>query len=186
MERMWYYAKTGSSEKQGPISEKDLKSIIAIGQITGQDLVWSEGMKNWVPLHRVPELTPPGTISAAPTPATSFPVSPSDDLPPGLAGWMQFVGVVHIVLGVISCLTCFGIITGVFMLIGGSALLRAKGLLLLVDQIPPTLLPFFEKLKTFIKMMGIMYILTIVLFGVGIIMQVVMATVGLSRIAGGH
>ena len=185
MERMWYYAKSGSSQKEGPISENDLKSIISTGQLTSRDLVWSEGMKNWVTLDHVPELAPPGTIRPAPVVEAVLLNSSAGDLPAGLTSWMQFVGIVNVVLGVISCLTCFGIITGVFMIIGGSALMKAKGLLLMVDRIPPSLTPFLEKLKTFIMMMGIMYILTIVLFGVGLVMQIVMATVGLSKITGG-
>ena len=184
MERMWYYAKSGSSEKQGPLSENDLKSIISIGQLKAQDLVWSEGMKNWVTLDHVPELAPPGGFSPAPVPATAFPVSSAGDLPSGLTSWMHFVGIVNVVLGVISCLTCFGIITGVFMIIGGSALMKAKGLLLLVDQISPSMVPFLEKLKTFIMMMGIMYILTIVLFGIGMIVQIVAMIAGLGKLSG--
>ena len=184
MERMWYYAKSGSSQKEGPIAEKDLKSIISIGQLTSRDLVWSEGMKNWVTLDHVPELTPPGTISPAPVVDAILLNSSTDNLPSGLTSWMQFVGVVNMILGVISCLTCFGIITGVFMIIGGSALMKAKGLLLLVDQIPPSMVPFLEKLKTFIMMMGIMYILTIVLFGIGMIVQIVAMIAGLGKLSG--
>ena len=81
MERMWYYAKSGSSQKEGPIAEKDLKSIISIGQLTNRDLVWSEGMKNWVTLDHVPELTPPGTISPAPVVDAILLNSSTDNLP---------------------------------------------------------------------------------------------------------
>ena len=186
MERMWYYAKSGSSQKEGPIAEKDLKSIISIGQLTGRDLVWSEGMKNWAPLSSVPELAPPpGMAVPGAAPATdSFPSVGSAELPAGLTSWMQFYGVLHIVLGVISCLTCVGIFTGIFMLIGGLALVRAKALLLLVDQIPPTMFPFFEKLKSFFMMLGIMYLVGIALAGVGVLMNLVMAAATMSKLTG--
>ena len=187
MERMWYYAKSGSSQKEGPIAENDLKSIISIGQLTGRDLVWSEGMKNWATIDQVPELAPPGTLIPSPAVATtSFPSAGIGDLPAGLTSWMQFYGVLHIVLGVISCLTCVGIFTGIFMLIGGLALVKAKGLLLLVDEIPASMLPFFEKLKSFFMMLGIMYLVGIALAGVGVLMNLIMVTATMSKLVGAH
>lgn len=45
---MWYYSK--DNEKLGPVDEAQFKSLIAERNITGETLVWREGMPDWQPL----------------------------------------------------------------------------------------------------------------------------------------
>ena len=47
----WYYAKNG--ERQGPISEASLRSMLVTGEIAQTDLVWREGMPDWLPAGEV-------------------------------------------------------------------------------------------------------------------------------------
>lgn len=47
----WYYAKDGS--QQGPVGTEDLQSKIAAGQVAATDLVWRDGMKDWLPVSEV-------------------------------------------------------------------------------------------------------------------------------------
>jgi hypothetical protein len=81
----WYYTKVGI--KQGPVPESELLQKIRRGEIDGGNLVWKEGMPDWLPLSRVPELlgqSQSNMPAAAPTqqvslekPELSFPVHQS-------------------------------------------------------------------------------------------------------------
>jgi GYF domain 2 len=51
---IWYYAR-GESE-QGPISTAQIKALAATGSLHRDDLVWKEGMENWLPASEVDEL----------------------------------------------------------------------------------------------------------------------------------
>ncbi len=51
---MWKCIVNG--QEFGPISEDQLKGWIAERRLTANDLVWTEGMAEWVPLQTVPEL----------------------------------------------------------------------------------------------------------------------------------
>lgn len=55
---IWYYAR-GESE-QGPISSAQIKALAATGALRRDDLVWKEGMENWLPANEVDELFPNG------------------------------------------------------------------------------------------------------------------------------
>jgi len=175
MERMWYYAMPGG-DKKGPVGEAEIKVLTAEGKVKPADLVWSEGMQNWTPLSQVSALggtpeTPPAESAAAvsphvptqPMPASIESAPASVMMPEGLTGWMGFVGVMLIVFGVLSCLSCFGIVTGVLMIIAGTSVMGAKNLLAGMNRVDPAMLPFFLKLKTFFLMSGVMYILSLVM-----------------------
>jgi hypothetical protein len=53
---IWYYAR-GESE-QGPISTAQIKALAATGALRRDDLVWKEGMDNWLPASDIDELFP--------------------------------------------------------------------------------------------------------------------------------
>jgi hypothetical protein len=76
---------------------------------------------------------------------------------------MTFIAVINIVGGIFSCLTCIGIIWGIFMIIAGTSLLAAKNALSGITAVDSSLALFFEKLKSFILMTGILYIITVIL-----------------------
>lgn len=50
----WYYAKNGA--QQGPVSLEDMKSRIAMGEVSATDLAWREGMSDWMPVSAIAEL----------------------------------------------------------------------------------------------------------------------------------
>ncbi len=52
----WYYAQNGQSV--GPISQAELKGLVASGQVKPDDQVWHESMANWAPARKVPGLMP--------------------------------------------------------------------------------------------------------------------------------
>ncbi|MCU0797077.1 MAG: CD225/dispanin family protein [Akkermansiaceae bacterium] len=60
----WYYAKDGG--QRGPVSEGEMRDLIAQGVVKPADLVWKEGMGDWLPVTKVAELS---TALAAPASA---------------------------------------------------------------------------------------------------------------------
>lgn len=66
----WYYARGG--QQLGPVSADEVKSKLSSGELSGQDLVWQEGMGNWQPAANVQEfagLAPGQSASPAQDPA---------------------------------------------------------------------------------------------------------------------
>ncbi|MDB6170841.1 MAG: hypothetical protein JWL59_152 [Chthoniobacteraceae bacterium] len=58
----WYYD-AGGGERQGPITEAALDSLLSAGSITDDTLVWRQGMTEWAPLRsaRMPSVGSPET-----------------------------------------------------------------------------------------------------------------------------
>ncbi|CCD96996.1 conserved membrane hypothetical protein [Bradyrhizobium sp. ORS 375] len=52
--RSWYYAAQG--QQQGPVSEDELRDLIARGVVTAETLLWSDGMAGWEKAGRIPGL----------------------------------------------------------------------------------------------------------------------------------
>jgi|AntRauTorcE11897_2_1112592.scaffolds.fasta_scaffold99110_1 hypothetical protein len=62
----WYYSKNG--EQKGPISREELSAMKSSGEVITTDLVWKEGMSDWLPLGQVDEFGgggPPLTSTAS-------------------------------------------------------------------------------------------------------------------------
>lgn len=83
-------------------------------------------------------------------------------LPPGLGGWMTFVGIMNILGGIVAILSCFGLITGILALVAGVAVMSARSALETVTSIEAGLRPFFDKFKLFIQMLGWTYLVGII------------------------
>ncbi|MDB5319605.1 MAG: domain containing protein [Phycisphaerales bacterium] len=64
MSQQWYYTR-GGGPQTGPIETDALRQLIATGNVTTQDLVWSEGMPDWQRAADVPTFFTP----ADPAPA---------------------------------------------------------------------------------------------------------------------
>jgi hypothetical protein len=47
----WYYSKAG--KRSGPVGGQQLKELAAKGQLDPADLVWKEGMAQWVPASKI-------------------------------------------------------------------------------------------------------------------------------------
>jgi hypothetical protein len=63
-EAIWYFA-DGDVER-GPVTEAQLRTLIGTGNLTREDLVWKEGLEDWLPAGEVPSLfdataAPPST-----------------------------------------------------------------------------------------------------------------------------
>jgi hypothetical protein len=50
----WFYAR--NNQQQGPVALAALQDLVRTGQLQASDLVWREGMPNWLPAAQVPDL----------------------------------------------------------------------------------------------------------------------------------
>jgi hypothetical protein len=73
MEAVWYFVVNGVST--GPVSWAELKQAATAGKFGPGDLVWKEGMPEWVPARTVADLFP-GTAPTPPAPPATYGVSP--------------------------------------------------------------------------------------------------------------
>ena len=64
MADQWHYSVNG--EKKGPISSGELKQLASAGKLSRSDLIWKEGMANWVPAGKVKGLLPVQETSTPP------------------------------------------------------------------------------------------------------------------------
>jgi predicted Zn finger-like uncharacterized protein len=60
----WYVVVEG--EQMGPLAETDIAARLRRGEITGESLVWKEGLADWVKLSSVPELAQMPSSQATP------------------------------------------------------------------------------------------------------------------------
>ena len=112
----WFYVQNG--QQAGPVETGRLAHLLASGQVKRDDLVWRDGMVNWVELRTVPELTPPAaaptnappaTFTAAPPQAIAAPIPVAayysnqprefDSLPQSRLGLASFaIGIIALVI----------------------------------------------------------------------------------------
>ena len=65
----WFYTQQG--QQQGPVSAGQLKQLAISGRLLPTDLVWKEGMANWVPASSTRGLFPQSPASGAAAPASA-------------------------------------------------------------------------------------------------------------------
>jgi hypothetical protein len=61
---MWYYSKNGM--QLGPLSTEELSGKANGGEVLPSDLIWREGMADWLPLSQVPEFQGAGGLATPP------------------------------------------------------------------------------------------------------------------------
>jgi len=160
MDKLWYYTQGAAQEKKGPVPEDEIRLLVASGQIQPSDLLWSEGMANWLPLSALPQLKGPSSqIASAFTSPAAAAASGQAGIPEGLTGWMTFVAVMTIISGAFYCLGCIWMIVGIPTIIAGVALLAAKNAIANLGGVDSSLTLFFAKMKSFFQLTGIVYII---------------------------
>lgn len=50
----WYYS--NNATQMGPVTDAELRAMLASGKVNATDMVWREGMKDWLPASSVPGL----------------------------------------------------------------------------------------------------------------------------------
>lgn len=80
----WYYAV--GSQQQGPVTDDQLHALAKDGVVTGDTLVWREGMVNWQPYRTVAGShggsVPPAVVMATAPAGADSSVSPEAQTPP--------------------------------------------------------------------------------------------------------
>jgi TM2 domain-containing membrane protein YozV len=67
--QQWYYA--AGNERHGPVSAAELKTLADAGTLKPTDLVWKDGMADWVPARSIKGLFPAGASPVAPATSKS-------------------------------------------------------------------------------------------------------------------
>jgi len=85
--RSWYFAAQG--QQQGPVSEEELRDLIANGVVTSETLLWSDGMAGWEKAERIPGLMTdvPSISPARPTAFDASGAAPAGALSAKLETW---------------------------------------------------------------------------------------------------
>jgi hypothetical protein len=128
----WWYGKNG--QEAGPVDQATLQQMLASGSVSPDDIVWTDGMTQWIPARQVPGLVP---ASSAGSPRPGGTGEPNDDLPAGLCKsiatsrpWVVFVAVVAFIYAGLV------VVGGIFQLIQGArvhaAPLVASGLFAMI------------------------------------------------------
>lgn len=63
MATQWYYS--GSNGQQGPVSSSELKALAGNGSLAPTDLVWKEGLEDWIEATKVRGLISPEALNKA-------------------------------------------------------------------------------------------------------------------------
>lgn len=74
MSTQWYVNRNGKQE--GPMTGAQLKQLADNKQLQPDDLVWKEGLADWIPARQIKGLFPPGTGTASQT-ADKPPLTPA-------------------------------------------------------------------------------------------------------------
>jgi hypothetical protein len=112
---MWYYSKNGA--QLGPIGPAEMESKLKAGEIASTDLIWKEGMADWLPVGKVPEiqalLSPPAPPSESSFVEPPAPVSPYSSSPAGysqapvpVVPVSQGQAIASMVCGIVSLVIC--------------------------------------------------------------------------------
>jgi len=178
----WYYSKNGT--QLGPISTEDIQAKLASGEIASSDLVWKDGMADWLPASQIAELrslaqasspvapvspTPTAETSPYATPAAPVPANPVSyaglPVPPtcGKATTAMVLGICGLVFS--FCCGLIGLVCGILAIVFGN---QAK------QQIAqnPIWAADLGKAKSAVIMGWIAVALSVIVTALGIIFQV--------------
>ena len=119
--KRWWYRKNGT--EAGPVDPATLQQMLAAGNLGPDDIVWTEGMVQWLPARQVSGLAPGPAGSPAQAAAggpTAGATGGKDELPATLCNaarssyaWVQFVAAVSFVYAGSSLVAAiFGMIHG--------------------------------------------------------------------------
>jgi hypothetical protein len=73
----WYY--TNQGQQAGPVSSAELKQLAETQRLQPTDLVWREGLPNWIPARSAKGLFPETPAAATTTAPAPTPVAPVDE-----------------------------------------------------------------------------------------------------------
>lgn len=83
---MWYYVR--NNQQTGPVPAEELSALITSGTVTRETLVWTDGMKDWVPAQTT-ELAPQFAALPAVIPGALPADTGAAATPPAVAGYYE-------------------------------------------------------------------------------------------------
>jgi hypothetical protein len=105
----WYYSKNGV--QLGPVAESDLRAKLSVGEVSATDMVWKDGMKDWLPASTTPEFAAVSPLAGAavnpyhaPTTQPQHPAGYPGYAPPAATSGLAIASLVCGILGIVSCL----------------------------------------------------------------------------------
>lgn len=115
----WYY---GSPAGQaGPVEERQLREMIAAGQLAPETLLWRDGMKDWTRLDSLPELY---SLPSGPYPPPGTPYGGYPGYPPQVP--TSNLAIASMVCGILCVFFCYlGGLPGIPAVICGHMALSA-------------------------------------------------------------
>lgn len=101
----WFYGKDNA--QHGPVSDLEIRNMVASGQIDMNTIVWREGMTDWLPMKDVPEFqpssgNPSGTASPYASPQTYAGQAPYAGAIP-----TDGMSIAALVLGILAIVSCY-------------------------------------------------------------------------------
>ena len=101
----WFYGKDNA--QHGPVSDLEIRNMVASGQIDMNTIVWREGMADWLPMKDVPEFqpssgNPSGTASPYASPQTYAGQAPYAGAIP-----TDGMSIAALVLGILAIVSCY-------------------------------------------------------------------------------
>lgn len=81
MSTRWYYAKAGTTDRQGPVTVEQIQEKLRTGELTPADIIWRQGLPQWAPISAMPELSAGPPMPARPSAAPRLPPMPPGPRP---------------------------------------------------------------------------------------------------------
>jgi hypothetical protein len=103
----WYYSKNGV--QLGPVAEGDLRAKLSVGEVLATDMVWKDGMKDWLPASTTPEFSMVSPVADAaanpyyPPTAQPYPAGYPAFAAPAPTSGLAIASLVCGILGIIVC-----------------------------------------------------------------------------------
>ncbi len=109
----WYYSKNGT--QLGPVTEQELKAKGGNGEVLATDLVWKEGMPDWLPFGQLAEFQALGVVPQVPASGAmgSVPMPQSAAYPAGYPQQIPNYLWQSIVVTILCCMP-FGVVAIVY------------------------------------------------------------------------
>jgi hypothetical protein len=114
MGEQWHYSRGG--KRAGPVSPAELKHLASNGQLLPSDMVWKEGMPDWLPAEMLKGLFAAPSAAPVEPPLQTAPVLTSPPVHPSTSGFAG--GPSHFVrLGALVGTGCFaaGLVLGLLL-----------------------------------------------------------------------
>ena len=111
----WYYSK--NSTQLGPVPDADFRAKLASGEVGASEMVWREGMTDWVPVSTVPEFSAllQNRMSAVPSAGTPYAPPMVQGIPGGgmyattPTSGLAIASLICGIMGLVTCLFVPGI-----------------------------------------------------------------------------